>query len=261
METLSAPAVILGHISATITDLAQRGFLRIEEVPGSDGAEWLLTDLRGQPGSGATLPFEAILLDGLFARQSEIRLTGISQELIPVLSQVRRHLRRDAVRNGRLRRFPRGRRPPYGEQLLSDIHEFRRELRRAVTASPGLSEALAPYAMIFGLPMPSDARVATYGAATAQPRETEVPRSRFRSFGYFWIRSCEKLISEHRQGQAEPHGTRSHDFVRQWSPPRGHDHASPGHGGHGGGFDGGGHGGGFDGGGHGGGFGGGGHGG
>jgi hypothetical protein len=38
--------VILGHVTATLVDLAQRGFLRIEEVDGQADPSWLLTDLR-----------------------------------------------------------------------------------------------------------------------------------------------------------------------------------------------------------------------
>ena len=61
--------VILGHISATLVDLAQRGFLRIEAIPGDGDPDWLLTSLRDQAaGRSVLLRFEATLLDGLFAR-------------------------------------------------------------------------------------------------------------------------------------------------------------------------------------------------
>jgi hypothetical protein len=33
--------VILGHIAAMLVDLAQRGFILIEEIPGVDDRDWL----------------------------------------------------------------------------------------------------------------------------------------------------------------------------------------------------------------------------
>jgi len=48
--------VILGHIGATVADLAQRGYLRLEEVPGADQADWVLTDLRGVGVPAEELP-------------------------------------------------------------------------------------------------------------------------------------------------------------------------------------------------------------
>jgi hypothetical protein len=50
--------VVPAHVSATLTDLAQRGFLGLDEVPGDSDPEWQLTDLRGQAaGRGALLRF------------------------------------------------------------------------------------------------------------------------------------------------------------------------------------------------------------
>ena len=64
--------VVFGHLSATLADLAERGFLRIEEIPGSDDRDWLLTDLRDTaPGQGGLLRFEATLLDGLLSQRSQ----------------------------------------------------------------------------------------------------------------------------------------------------------------------------------------------
>jgi len=58
--------VILGHVAATLVDLGRRGFLRIDEVPRDDDHDWLLTDLRGQAGTGRSLlRFEKTLLNGI----------------------------------------------------------------------------------------------------------------------------------------------------------------------------------------------------
>ena len=128
--------VVLGHLSATLADLAQRGFLRIEEIPRSDDPDWLLTDLRDtRPGQGGLLRFEATLLDGLLSHR-QVRLSALGQDLIPVLGKVRVQLRQDAVRARRLRRFRREQRTARGERLLEEIHGFRRGLR-ALAASGG----------------------------------------------------------------------------------------------------------------------------
>ena len=148
--------VVLGHLSATLADLAHRGFLRIAEIPRSDDPDWLLTDLRDtQSGRDGLLRFEATLLDGLLSRQ-QVQLSALGQDLIPVLGNVRVQLRRDAVRAGRLQRFRREQRTKRGERLLEEIHDFRRSLRTlAASGRPGALAELAPYAMIFGLPVPA----------------------------------------------------------------------------------------------------------
>ena len=82
--------VILGHVTATLVDLAQRGFLGLDEVQGNTGPDWLLADLRDHAAHGSRLlRFEVTLLDGLFARQSAVRLSE--------LGQTRRELRALAV--------------------------------------------------------------------------------------------------------------------------------------------------------------------
>jgi hypothetical protein len=226
--------VILRHISATLADLAQRGFLGIDEVPGDGEPDWLLTDLR-DPGAGrsALLRYEATLLDGLFARQGVVRLSEIGRALIPALSRVRAQLRRDAVRQGRLRRWHRDQRTPGGEQLLRQIHVFRRDLRGlAASGNPGALAGLAPYAMVFGLKVPSAISFGADGTPTAQHRETEAQWSHSDRFATSWLAACAGF--SHSPG----HGHRSapsDDFAHQWSAPRDHGHGSHGHGsGHGG---------------------------
>lgn len=241
--------VILGHITATLVDLAQRGFLGIDEVDGNSSPDWLLTDLRDQAADRSPLlRFEVTLLDGLFARQSLVRLSEISQALIPALNRFRAQLRRDAVRHGRLRRWRRDQRSPRGEQLLKQIQEFRRELR--TLAASGSREALAeltPYAMIFGLGAASAVSLNdAHDIGTAQRHRTEAPWSQSDRFATSWIATCARLSP--RPG----HGHHGSDFVQEWSAPHDHSHGSHshdlGHGGYGGGYEH--HGGGFDGGSH-----------
>lgn len=254
--------VILGHISATLVDLAQRGFLRIDAIPGDDDPDWLLTSLGDQAADRSVLlRFEATLLDGLFARQSAVRVSEISQELIlPALDQVRAQLRRDAVRHGRLRPWRRDQRTPRGEQLLQQIQVFRRELRAlAASGNPGALAGLAPYAMVFGLGVPSAVSFDAHDTRTAQRRETEAPWSQSDRFATSWLTACAGFSADLRHGHRHQSGTaRSDDFAHEWSAPRDHSHGSHshdlGHGGYSGGHGdlGGGHGAGLGGGGHGG---------
>ena len=118
-----AGRVIVGHLGATLIDLCQRGFLRIDEIPGGDDAQWLLTDQRGQAPAPAVplLPFETVMLDGLFGSQAQVCLPEAGAGLLPVLDRVRAELRRDAVRHGWLRRWRQDRRTEHGEQLLRQI--------------------------------------------------------------------------------------------------------------------------------------------
>jgi len=154
--------VIFGHVGATLVDLAQRGFLSldethdgVDETPDGAGGDWLLIDRRGGSGSGSgTLRgFERTLLNGMFYGKPLVRLSGIGESFVLPLSDMRKQLRLEAVRNGWLRRWGQGKRTPRGEQLLHQIHDFRRELRTlAATGDAAAMAALTPYAMIFGLP-------------------------------------------------------------------------------------------------------------
>ena len=235
--------VILGHVSATLVDLAQRGFLDIEEVDGSPGPDWRVADLRHQVAGQRLLPFEVALLDGMFARQSVVLLSEIDSALVPALDRFRTLLRRDAVRNGRLRRWRRDKRTPEGERLLGQIQEFRRELRvLAASSDPAALGGLVPYAMIIGRGAPPPATLnGAPDTGTAQGREAGVPQSRWSRSDLFaagWIAACARLSYHPGQG-------RQPDFAQGWSAPAGHDSHGhhPGHEDHGGSY--GHHGGGF----------------
>ena len=235
--------VILGHIAATLLDLAQRGFLRIDEIPGDDDHDWLLTDLRGPAATGSgLLRFEAALLDGIFARQYPARLGEISGDLIPALNQVRTQLYRDAVRRGWLRRWQHGRRTPRGEQLLKQIQSFRRELRALAAAGDSVAMAhLAPYVIVLGLGMPPALRLNADDTETAHRRQPEIQWSHCDRFATSWLAVCEGFPHGAAGQGHHGHEGRSGDFVQQWSAPREHGYSSHGHGhspvhgGHGGG--------------------------
>jgi hypothetical protein len=244
--------VILGHIGATVADLAQRGFLSVEEVSEGERPEWLLTDLRGEAADDAALlRFELTLCEGLFAGKSVVGLSGRGQQLVPALTAVRSQIIRDAIRRGWLSHRRRHHRTSRGEQLLAHIQVFRHDLRALAAAGTGEDlERLAPYAAIFGL----SALPAVCGNGNEIPaasrRDPEIRWSRTDRFFASWLGAFAGCTTTGRHGgQHQPS-----DFAREWSLPSHHGHGgsdpSPAHGsdhghygstGHGGHIAGGGH--------------------
>jgi hypothetical protein len=219
--------VILGHVTATLVDLAQRGVLGLDEThdgldaadDGADG-DWLLIDRRSGSGSGgeALLDFERTMLDGLFYGNSLVRLSGLGETFLLPMNQMRKQLRRDAIRNHRLRRWGRGKRTPRGEQLLHQIHDFRRELRTLAAAGDGAAmEGLAPYAMLFGITRTASFSSADGDSARTGRRDYEDETG--------WAQAARLA-----QGFAEACGRTSPfrawvgnvDFAHAWSAPREH---------------------------------------
>jgi hypothetical protein len=222
--------VILGHVTATLVDLAQRGVVSLDETNDSldetrDAADgdWLLIDRRSGLGSGgdALLDFERTLLDGLFYGNSLVRLSGLGETFLLPMNQMRKQLRRDAVRNGRLRRWGRGKRTPGGEQLLHQIHDFRRELRTLAAAGDAAMAGVAPYAMILGVRRTASLSSADGdSAATCGPDdEDEIGWAQAARFAQGFVQACGKI----RPFQAWEGNV---DFAHEWSAP--HEH-QPGH--------------------------------
>jgi len=88
-------------VSATIVDLAVRGYLRIEEIPkeGLFGRpDWKLTLLKSD-GEGL-LPYEAELLNGLFEDGNEVELSSLKRKFVARLNKVQTALYDDAVGRG-----------------------------------------------------------------------------------------------------------------------------------------------------------------
>jgi hypothetical protein len=242
--------VILGHVTATLVDLAQRGFLSLDETHDGldeayDGADedWLLIDRRRDPdcAGDALLDFERTLLDGLFYGNSLVRLSGLGETFLLPMNQMRKQLRRDAVRNGRLRRWRRGKRTHGGEQLLHRIHDFRREVRTLAAAGDETTMAgLAPYAMIFGITSTTGLRSADGTGSCGHGRERGWAQAA--RLGKRFAEAC---------ANTEPFQAwvGNDDFAHAWSAPHdhqhGHDHGQShgdSYGGHmGGGHMGGGH--------------------
>jgi len=243
--------VILGHVAATLVDLAHRGVILIEEIPGDEDRDWLLTDLRDSVETeSGLLQFERTLLDGLFAGRSPANLGELGQDLIPALNRARSQLYRDAVRRGWLRRWRRHQRTPHGEQLVKQINSFRRELRRLSASGDAVtSPQLAAYAIVFGLGGPAAVRLRADATKSAERDESAVEWSRSDLFAISWLGVCANISRTYVGHGHDADDGQYGDFAHQWSDSREHGHGSHGHsqahGGHGNGHDfGGGHGGG-----------------
>jgi hypothetical protein len=248
--------VTLGHIGATVVDLAGRGYLRIELVEDED-PDWQVTALDAEPDG--LLDYERALLGGLFDGPQAIRLGLVTARMIPLMDKVRSQIERDAVSAGRLGRglvrrlLARGRparpgqvparRTKAGGELLKEIEAFRRELRAmAGDGDTGALARYAPYAMIFGLTAPvpaADSPPESPGAAGPRPQTADFAARWHKAWAtaappglWFWWNPAQSGSPGHSAvpGHAHHHTYDHHTY----------DHHGGGfHGGHGGGFHGG----------------------
>jgi len=91
------------QVSATIVDLAVRGYLRIDELPGRD---WQLTWLGNQRPGDQPTRYEQVLLDSLFEGTAAVRLSDLNQHFRARFQQVSRELADEGYRAGWFRRRP-----------------------------------------------------------------------------------------------------------------------------------------------------------
>ncbi len=88
-------------VTATIVDLAVRGYLRIDEIPkkGWFGKpDWTFTQLKD--GDGALRRYETLLLDGIFRDGSPVNLSSLRTTFVSRLQKVRDALYDDVVAEG-----------------------------------------------------------------------------------------------------------------------------------------------------------------
>lgn len=94
-------------VTASIVDLAVRGYLRIEELPRSNflsRRDWRLTQLKQADDS--LLPYESTLFAALFDGRSEVLVSELKRTFASDLSKVENQLYDDTVRQGWYRRRP-----------------------------------------------------------------------------------------------------------------------------------------------------------
>jgi uncharacterized membrane protein YgcG len=80
-------------VTATIVDLAVRGFLTISEVQGQ--SDWTFT-WKGADTSGL-MPYEQTILSGLFAGRTEVKLSDLRGTFAPTLREAEQEIYSDAV--------------------------------------------------------------------------------------------------------------------------------------------------------------------
>jgi uncharacterized membrane protein YgcG len=102
-------------VSATIVDLATRGYLRIDEVPKKwwfGKSDWQLVRLPDPPAQGAgadrrgLLKYERKLLDGLFEDGDAVKLSALRRKFHERLQEVQTALYDDAIDRGWFNRRP-----------------------------------------------------------------------------------------------------------------------------------------------------------
>ncbi len=95
-------------VSATVIDLAVRGWLTIEEVDGQGltrRTDWRLT--RQQPPAGDVLrPYESRLLEGLFEQGDPVLLSSLKNHFSGTLSSVKDQMYDEVLRRGWFRSSP-----------------------------------------------------------------------------------------------------------------------------------------------------------
>jgi uncharacterized membrane protein YgcG len=86
-------------VTATIVDLAVRGFLVIEEIPDSNGRkpDWKLTKKKEPDGLEQ---YEVELMTGLFGSEDEVELSGLRYKFAAKMGKVQKALTADAMKRG-----------------------------------------------------------------------------------------------------------------------------------------------------------------
>ena len=102
-------------VSATVVDLAVRGYLRIEEVEGGgvfSRTDWQLTALTPDPAqAGPPLrPYEQAVLNGLFATGNPVLLSQLKNHFATTLSSVKNLMYDEVLQRHWFRRSPAGQR-------------------------------------------------------------------------------------------------------------------------------------------------------
>lgn len=95
-------------VSATVMDLAVRGFLRIEEIQSGTmfaRTDWRLVQLAPPPGE-MLRPYEATVLEGLFAEGSDVKLSDLKYKFRTTLNLAIRQMYTEVVERGWFRRSP-----------------------------------------------------------------------------------------------------------------------------------------------------------
>lgn len=97
---LHSPSGEQPMLIGTLLDLARRGFLRIDDIPGKK-RDWMLT--RTAPWDPALAPHEQALLRGLFTGRDQVTVSRLHNQFRSTVGALTRALADDARRRGWLR--------------------------------------------------------------------------------------------------------------------------------------------------------------
>lgn len=96
-------------VSATLIDLAVRGYLTIEPT-GQDSIwrkdDWVLTLRQPPAGAGPLIGYEQTLISGIFARVDQVRLSDLKNTFASTLKSVQSQMYTEAIVRGWFRRSP-----------------------------------------------------------------------------------------------------------------------------------------------------------
>lgn len=94
-------------VSATVVDLAVRGYLTIEEVDTGrrSKADWRLVRAQDPP-AGELLPYQRTVLNGLFRRGDDVRLSELKNHFSSTLALAKKDMYREVVDRGWFRQSP-----------------------------------------------------------------------------------------------------------------------------------------------------------
>ncbi|MFZ1373319.1 MAG: DUF2207 domain-containing protein, partial [Nostocoides sp.] len=98
-------------VTATLLDLAVRGFLTITETEKAwRRTDWLLTQTTPPPNARALSDYEEVLLQGVFADGPRVRLSELKNTFASTLTAVQGSMYGEVVRRGWFRRSPQSQR-------------------------------------------------------------------------------------------------------------------------------------------------------
>ncbi|MEP6798769.1 MAG: DUF2207 domain-containing protein [Lapillicoccus sp.] len=100
-------------VSATVIDLAVRGYLRIEETKTGgmfSRTDWSLTRLNPDPNQPPLRPYESTILEGIFATANPIQLSDLKYKFNTVLAAAKSEMYDEVVQRGWFRKSPQSQR-------------------------------------------------------------------------------------------------------------------------------------------------------
>jgi len=164
--------VIMGDIAATIVDLAERGYIAVDEANSGWSVRVVPARMPIQRQQ-VLLAYERQLLAELPmppASQPAPALPDLAATLGPGLDRVRKEVVREAVRQGWVRRWSHDQLTGSGERFAAQVSAFGRRLREVPGngSSDGLTGALLPYALRFHLVSRDQIPLAAFAAAWAE---------------------------------------------------------------------------------------------